>query len=394
MADDITPKYPIVPMSDSVTPLDEGFGAKIGGYGGLGGTLAKDVEAATATVEETINSDGNFINDVINARLDSSSKKILSDFDFGTTDYAGAVKTGDITWNTTTGAITGGSGVAIYRGGIVGANAGVTTFSIDAATGDATFAGELSSPSGTIGGFIAGADYLGNATTQANSTVTLDATSGIFVGNYSNLQLVMSVGSQHWEFQYNETVHAFIDIDATLDIVGISVGDVNPIKVLFNQISANSGVVRPESGDTVDLGNATTFWNDVSYKTLTDRGCLGWFDDGVELQDGTIVSDTEALLAIRKHPTKKTIYGKPMLDYSSLPKVVYKPATDGKGNLYKRGKDGEPLPFKEDGKEVYPQDGAETTSLISIILGATKESALEIITLKKEIAQLKEQLAQ
>ncbi|KKL99356.1 hypothetical protein LCGC14_1815260, partial [marine sediment metagenome] len=64
---------------------------------------------------------------------------------------AGAVKSGDITWNTSTGAITGGSGVVVYRKGIVGANAGVTTFSIDATTGDATFAGTLSAASGTLG---------------------------------------------------------------------------------------------------------------------------------------------------------------------------------------------------------------------------------------------------
>jgi len=103
-----------------------------------------------------INSSGNFINDVINARLDTSSKKILSDFNFGTVDYAGAVKSGDITWNATTGAITGGSGVVVYRKGIVGATAGVVTFSIDATTGAATFAGTLSAASGTFGTITAG----------------------------------------------------------------------------------------------------------------------------------------------------------------------------------------------------------------------------------------------
>lgn len=94
--------------------------------------------------------------DIIIDTLDTDSKKILSDFNFGTTDYAGALKAGDITWNTTTGAITGGSGVAIYRGGIVGAKAGVATFTIDAGTGDATFAGTLSAAGGTLGTITAG----------------------------------------------------------------------------------------------------------------------------------------------------------------------------------------------------------------------------------------------
>ena len=89
--------------------------------------------------------------DFINDTLDTSSKKILSDFNFGTTDYAGAVKSGDIAWNSTTGAITGGSGVVVYRGGIVGAAAGVATFTIDATTGNATFAGALSAATGTLG---------------------------------------------------------------------------------------------------------------------------------------------------------------------------------------------------------------------------------------------------
>ena len=387
MADDITPKYPIVPMSDSVAPLDEGFGAKIGGYGGLGGTLAKTVEDATAKVEDAINSDGNFINDVINARLDSSSKKILSDFDFGTTDYAGALKSGDITWNTSTGAITGGSGVAIYRGGIVGANEGATTFSIDAVTGDATFAGTLSSPDGTIGGSTI------SATSISTSGMIMDSANDEFlIGTASNR--IISMEATGLEYYVGTTRNASISLSGT-NILGINAGgNTTPILVLFERTGVSTGVVRPDSGDTIDLGNATTFWNDVSYKTLTDRGCLGWFDEGVELQDGTKVSDTEALLAIKKHPTKLTVYGKPMLDYSSLPKDVYRPATDGKGKLYKRGKDGEPLPFTENGKEVQPQDGAETTALISIILGATKESALEIIKLKEEITQLKAQLAQ
>ena len=99
---------------------------------------------------------GNLNDSLGNIVLDSSARTILKDFDFGTTDYAGAVKAGDITWNTTTGAITGGSGVAVYRGGIVGASGGTPTFSIDATTGDATFAGTLSGASGTFGIITAG----------------------------------------------------------------------------------------------------------------------------------------------------------------------------------------------------------------------------------------------
>lgn len=114
----------------------------------------------TATIAGAIDASGILITDLINARINTSAKDILSDFDFGAVNYAGALKAGTIAWNTTTGAITGGSGVAIYRGGLVGANAGVATFSIDSVTGNATFAGTLSAPTGNIGGFTLGADYI------------------------------------------------------------------------------------------------------------------------------------------------------------------------------------------------------------------------------------------
>ena len=118
----------------------------------LGSAVASVTRAGVGTFSK-INISGGSDVTFVSDTLDTSSKKILSDFNFGTTDYAGAVKSGDITWNTTTGAITGGSGVVVYRSGIVGANAGVTTFSIDATTGDATFAGTITGSTITGGVF-------------------------------------------------------------------------------------------------------------------------------------------------------------------------------------------------------------------------------------------------
>lgn len=57
---------------------------------------------------------------------------------------SGALKTGSITWNSTTGALTGGTGIAVTEWGIIGAAAGVTTFTLEAATGAATFKGNIS----------------------------------------------------------------------------------------------------------------------------------------------------------------------------------------------------------------------------------------------------------
>ena len=121
--------------------------------------------------------------------------------------------------------------------------------------------------------------------------------------------------------------------------------------------------LAPNNAASQNLGDASLYWADVSYKTLTDRGCLGWFDDGVELQDGTIVSDTKALQAIKKHPTKKTVYGVPMMDYKTFPKVSYK-----KANV--NGKD---LDRDENDEPINGADGIEMTSMFSIMIGAIKE---------------------
>ncbi len=147
---DITPQKEIIPLKEKVVSENEGLGAKVGG---LGGRLE-------ATLVDAINKDGNLVNDVINARIDTEAKSILKDFSFGSTDFSGAVKSGDITWNISTGAITGGSGVVLFRGGIIGASAGTETFSINATTGAATFAGALSAPTGNIGGFTINSDNI------------------------------------------------------------------------------------------------------------------------------------------------------------------------------------------------------------------------------------------
>lgn len=134
----------------------------------------------------------------------------------------------------------------------------------------------------------------------------------------------------------------------------------------------------PSGAGSYNCGGSTRYWNDISYKTLTDRGCLGWFDEGVELQDGRKVTDTEAIQNMKKHPTKKTIYGVPMLDYTTFPKVSYKKATKHDGTLLPRNKNDEPYeteinPRTKKKETTMAQDGIEMTSVFSIMLGAIKE---------------------
>lgn len=56
---------------------------------------------------------------------------------------SGGIKTGTVTWDTSTGAVTGGSGLVMTGSGIIGAKSGVTTFAVTNA-GDATFSGTIS----------------------------------------------------------------------------------------------------------------------------------------------------------------------------------------------------------------------------------------------------------
>lgn len=150
----------------------------------------------------------------------------------------------------------------------------------------------------------------------------------------------------------------------------------------------------PPDGGVKNLGGADRYWGDVSYKTLTDRGCLGWYDDGVELQDGRKVSDLEALRAIKPHPTRKTPAGRIRIDYSTLPKDVY---------VVPKKHDGTPFPYDEEKggwysevvdrktgkmKRLVAQEGAETTALISILLGAIKELDGKVEALEARVATL------
>lgn len=75
----------------------------------------------------------------------------------------GAIKTGTITWNSTTGALTGGTGIAITEWGIIGAASGSVTFTLQASTGAATFKGDITGGSNI--------NISGNAIFQGNSTL-------------------------------------------------------------------------------------------------------------------------------------------------------------------------------------------------------------------------------
>ena len=107
----------------------------IGGSSTIGGRLA-------TTIGSSINSSGDFINDLINSNLDTSAKTILGSFKFQSS--------GAIAMNTDA-----SNGLWLSPTGLLGKKAGVTTFAIDT-LGNATFAGTLSGASGTFGTVTSG----------------------------------------------------------------------------------------------------------------------------------------------------------------------------------------------------------------------------------------------
>jgi len=71
--------------------------------------------------------------------------------------------------------VTGGSGVLMNKGGIIGATAGATTFSINASTGSVTLSGTITASAGSIGGFDIGSDYIRDAGNSFGLAATVTA---------------------------------------------------------------------------------------------------------------------------------------------------------------------------------------------------------------------------
>jgi len=160
MAKDITPKFELLPLKEKVfLPENIGFGSTIGG---LGTRLA-------STVSEAINKEGNLIKEVINDKLDTSSKEILGDFTFGS---SGAIKmiTDD------------DNGLWISPTGILGKKAGSNTFAIDT-SGNATFAGDITGATGTFGNVVINSGTIQWSTVVGTTNAPVDnATVGAILG--------------------------------------------------------------------------------------------------------------------------------------------------------------------------------------------------------------------
>lgn len=155
---------------------------------------AKQLADTAQGTANTANSTANSANSTANSALSQVSSKLSASSSYiltgaVTVQDTGGIKAGSIAWNSTTGEVTGGSGVVLTEYGLIGAKGGVPTFTITSA-GDATFKGDVitsgdvygsGSVSGAVPIYLAGAsraiDYsvCGYAESNASNTGVIRA---------------------------------------------------------------------------------------------------------------------------------------------------------------------------------------------------------------------------
>lgn len=203
--------------------------------------ISVDAYLGTTLVSDVVNNSA-----AVTTKLNKSAADILS----GTIDFqnAGGFKTGTIAVDGSGNAT--GAGVAFTSKGIVGRNVGATTFTIDATTGAATFAGALIAASGSFVGTVAAGGIIADSVTlnsaggtslsiiagqasgalpSASFGTTLQSSlnsgvTNILAGTGSNYRLKVDaslafIAFQHKDAVYNGTATAGLGI---LPAVGIS----------------------------------------------------------------------------------------------------------------------------------------------------------------------------
>lgn len=190
---------------------------------------------------EIVNGNPQWINDIVNERINTAEKQILRDFNFGDTDFAGGVYAGNIAWNTGTGAYVSGNGILINRKGIIGANGSVVTFSIDATTGNATFRGDVTASTIT-GGTISG-------TTMSASTITGTTITGGTVRTSSGGTRIEMDGA-------NNFFQSYVSGTLRMRLASGALAFYNTSGTNIGDISAGSSAVQiAGSGATLLIGN-------------------------------------------------------------------------------------------------------------------------------------------
>ena len=162
----------------------------------------------------------------------------------------------------------------------------------------------------------------------------------------------------------------------------------------------SSATIVPVTTNSQNLGNSGNRWNYLNCVGINKTvGGWGFFDRGVEMQDGTVLSDTEALLAMEENTEVLTPYGATTYNPETMPKVIRSfPTCEVCGEIHPKDENGKYFRWvkktikDENGKDkeietkMYDVDeGEDVFATISIMLGAIKELAREVKTLKSQL---------
>ena len=165
-------------------------------YDGAGNLTIRGTLNVGSTISGSVTVDGTTLSTIssrassgynIQQQLEVSGSTILA----GTIEpqNTGGIKVGSITWNSTTGALTGGSGVAITENGLIAAESGNATVTITASSGSSNWAGDIN----TLGDIKAE-----GATLYNGATATIVALGGVnTMGIYSSVGAVSGTVNQY-----------------------------------------------------------------------------------------------------------------------------------------------------------------------------------------------------
>ena len=370
-------------INETLAYLDETDGA------------VRSVEGDVTIIEtDGVDKAKELVDNSLQTTIDGNAGAILADFNFGTTDYAGAVKAGDVVWNQTTGVPTSGSGIVVYRGGIVGVKNAVKTFYIDTA-GNAVFAGTLSAASGTFTGSLTAATgtFTGTLTTGAvtSSTITGSTITGNTIRTAASGRRVQMTTDQYIRWYDGTSLEGLIYTDSggNMQIKGYDSVYVycGTQTTDFIWLDANAGDMYLDSSTLyfTQTGDWQINQSDNIYMNFYDSGFNIYEDDGLAFRvdsgkdtwiadncsadsftDRTPYYEGDALEELSKVRGKTDEGGELQIDHTTLPAFTSK-----KLKVPKKGQK-----IKTKGKtevEEVIEDGRDLGATISMLVVAVNQ---------------------
>jgi hypothetical protein len=155
------------------------------------------------------------------------------------------------------------------------------------------------------------------------------------------------------------------------DTIGFSTGGTARFGIDGTYITCARTVV-PSSAAGYNLGNATYYWNDISYKTATDRGCIVEVD---KQEAKALLKKAKGVEHSERTPMKKyKDLGMKILRYKDFPSWCY---DDGK-HIDERT-----------GEELQGEEGLDISAVISLLISLVKDQDERLDALEAEVAALK-----